>query len=109
MDDHDLDIDAQVAEPVRLLLDAVGFGQEQQPLGVARSDELGSALERGTDDTDLDSLDLEDSGRLHPIGSLTGGFLDDVRGQEREVGPCLVLEQSIDTEVELTLAANYCA
>ena len=104
VDDHDLDVDALAAQVVGLALDALGLVEEQQARGVARGDQLRRLLGRGADHADPDAVDLEHVGRLDPGRLLVGGLLDDVRAQEREVRPRLVLEDARDAVVELVVA-----
>ena len=43
-------------------------------------------------------------GAIQPVGRLAGRLVDDVGGEEREVGPLLVGQQPLDAEVELVVA-----
>ena len=85
VDDHDLDLHAQLAQALGFGLDPGRLGQERQPGRGAGRDELGRVLELGADDADLDAVDGEHDRRRDPDGRLAGRGLDDVRGQEREV------------------------
>ena len=64
--------------------------EERQPGRGAGRDELRGVLQLGADDADLDAVDGEDDRRLSThVGCLAGRRLDDVGGEEREVGPGL--------------------
>ena len=76
--------------------------------GRARRDELGRVLQLGADHADLDPVHGEDDGRRHPRRPHSGRRLDDVRRQEREVRPRLVLEQAGDAVVELVVPVRRC-
>ena len=91
-------------EPLGLGLDPRGLGEEVEARGRARGDELGRRLELRADDADLDAVDGEHLRRLEPVRQLARRLLDDVRREEREVGPLDVLEQALDAVVELVVA-----
>ena len=105
MDHHDLDFDPSPAQLLRLELEALGLVEEQQALGGAGADELGRRPDDRTEDTDPDAVDVEDlRGAVQPVGRLAGRLVDDVGGEEREVGAVLMGLESLDAEVELVIA-----
>ena len=93
-------------EPLGLGRDPRRLVEEGQAGGRAGGDELGRVLELGADDADLDAVDGEDDRWRDPVGRLAGRRLDDVRGEEREVGSLLVHEQPGDAVVELVVAVR---
>ena len=70
-------------------------GQERQALGRPGPHQLRRGLQRGADHADLDAVDAEHDRRRDPVGRLAGGLLDDVGGEEREVGPFLVASAAV--------------
>ena len=95
VDDHDLHLDAAAPEHPRLPGDALRLVEEDEPRGGIGADELRRRPDRGTDHADAHAVDPEHGRAVEPVRRLTGGLVDDVRREEREVGPLDVLEQPL--------------
>jgi hypothetical protein len=106
VDHDDLHPDAFSGQPLRLGDDPVSRREELQAGGGPGRDQLGRVLQGRPDDADLDPVDGEDHRRGDPVRRLAGCLLDDVRGEEREVGTLLVAEQAFDAVVELVVAVR---
>ena len=81
-----------------------GLVEEDEPRGGVGAHELRRRPDRRADHADAHAVHAEHLRRLHPVRRVAGRLLDDVRRQEREVRPLLVLEDPLDAEVELVVA-----
>ena len=104
VDHDDLHLDAAAAQLARLALDALGLVEEREARGRLRPHELGRRPDHRADHADPDAVDAEDRRGLQPVRRPAGRLLDDVRREEREVGPLLVGQDALDAEVELVVA-----
>ena len=85
---------------------AAASSRNVRPAVASAAHELGRRLDGGADDPDAHAVDDRDRRTVEPVRGLAGGRLDDVRREEREVGPFLMLEDALQPEVELVVAVR---
>ena len=98
---HHDGVDAAALEHSRVAVGGGGLVEEPQPARERRGDVVGRALERHPDEADLHRPDLPDRERRED--PLAGAPVDDVGGQEREVGA--LVRRAVGAAVDRVAAA----